>query len=258
MASSSPAKLARILGVSADTVLGLNGPELLALPLHKRFVHRFQLIERLPRRDREALARTIDAFRKTSSDSLAACSFMDEKQRKHASKFLSKYLRHNPEDIGLSLQLGGWVPVEDLLSACARAGLLLTRPDLEEIVITSDKHRFSFDDSGLRIRANQGHSAAVDLMLTPAEPPPVLYHGTGEPSVEAILRDGLKRMERHHVHLSADVEAARAVGCRHGKPTVLAIDAARMSAEGATFYRSANGVWLVDAVPPGRLKRFSM
>ena len=180
---------------------------------------------------------------------------MDEKQRTQASKFLSKYLRHKPEDIGLSLQPGGWVSVEDLLLACARAGLLLTRPNLEEIVTTSDKRRFSFDDSGSRIRANQGHSTEVDLMRSAAEPPPVLYHGTGETSVEAILRDGLKRMERHHVHLSADVDTARGVGGRHGKPAVLTIDAAAMRADGVTFYRSANGVWLVDEVPANRLKR---
>jgi putative RNA 2'-phosphotransferase len=34
---------------------------------------------------------------------------------------------------------------------------------------------------------------------------------------------------------------------------VLRVDAAAMGAEGVVFHRSANGVWLVDAVPPGRL-----
>ena len=33
------------------------------------------------------------------------------------SKFLAKHLRHSPQDIGLTLQPGGWVPVDELLAA---------------------------------------------------------------------------------------------------------------------------------------------
>jgi putative RNA 2'-phosphotransferase len=91
---------------------------------------------------------------------------------------------------------------------------------------------------------------AVDLQLTPAEPPPILYHGTGEGSLAAILRDGLSKMQRHHVHLSADAVTAHKVGARHGRPAVLRVDAAAMAAAGIVFYRAANGVWLVDHVPP--------
>jgi putative RNA 2'-phosphotransferase len=43
------------------------------------------------------------------------------------------------------------------------------------------------------------------------------------------------------------------VGARHGRAVVLRVDAAGMAADGAVFTRSANGVWLVDAVPPARL-----
>jgi putative RNA 2'-phosphotransferase len=102
----------------------------------------------------------------------------------------------------------------------------------------------------MRIRANQGHSVAVDLHLVAAEPPAMLYHGTGAGAVAAILREGLRKMRRHHVHLSADMPTAIAVGRRHGRPTVFAVDAAAMCAAGCVFYRSDNGVWLVDAVPP--------
>jgi RNA:NAD 2'-phosphotransferase (TPT1/KptA family) len=35
------------------------------------------------------------------------------------SRFLSKYLRHQPQRLGLTLEPGGWVAVEDLLAACA-------------------------------------------------------------------------------------------------------------------------------------------
>ena len=56
------------------------------------------------------------------------------------------------------------------------------------------------------------------------------------------------------MHLSADVETARRVGGRRGRPVVLRVDATALAADGVTFTRSANGVWLVDAVPPERLE----
>jgi putative RNA 2'-phosphotransferase len=176
---------------------------------------------------------------------------MDPKQFVRISKYLSKHLRHEPEALGLELAPGGWVSVEHLLTAAAeRHGVYISRDALSEVVANNDKKRFSFDETGRLIRANQGHSAEVDLGLEPVEPPALLYHGTGETSLPAILRDGLMKMARHHVHLSGDEATARTVGRRHGKPVVLEIDAAAMRRDGLLFYRSANGVWLVDHVPP--------
>ncbi|HEX8203911.1 MAG TPA: RNA 2'-phosphotransferase, partial [Isosphaeraceae bacterium] len=174
---------------------------------------------------------------------------MDDARLVRISKFLSKHLRHEPERLGLALEPGGWVPVADLLASCARRGVPITRAELDAVVDRNDKRRFSFDPTGARIRANQGHSVAVDLQLEPVEPPGVLYHGTGHRAAEAIARQGLRKMGRHHVHLSGDVETARKVGARHGRPVVFAVDAAAMRRAGHTFYRSANGVWLVDDVP---------
>ena len=62
-------------------------------------------------------------------------------------------------------------------------------------------------------------------------------------------------MARHHVHLSGDIPTAIKVAARRGKPVVLAVDAAAMHQAGIPFYRSANGVWLVDHVPPEYLRR---
>lgn len=179
---------------------------------------------------------------------------LDEARLVRTSKFLSKHLRHQPERLGLALEPGGWVAVDALLAACAAHGFPLTRAELDEVVARNNKQRFAYDAAGTRIRANQGHSVAIDLQLAPADPPVLLYHGTGEPAVPAILRQGLLKMRRHHVHLSADPETARAVGRRHGRPVLFAVDAAALAAAGATFYRSDNGVWLVDQVPPAFLR----
>ena len=179
---------------------------------------------------------------------------MDEKRRVKVSKYLSRHLRHDPQRLGLTLQLGGWVPVADLLAAMARHNMTLSRADLDEIVQTSDKQRYSYSEDGTLIRANQGHSVPVDLQLTPRVPPDVLYHGTARHLMEAIRRDGLLKMSRHHVHLSLDRQTARVVGARHGHPLVWAVDAAGMQRDGHLFYCSANGVWLVEHVPPGYLR----
>jgi putative RNA 2'-phosphotransferase len=180
---------------------------------------------------------------------------MDNKRRVKISKYLSKHLRHSPDALGLTLAPGGWVAVDDLLAACARRNFSLTRAELDEVVARNDKQRFAFDTTGTRIRANQGHSAAVDLQLEPVEPPDVLYHGTGQSAVDAILATGLSKMRRHHVHLSGDVETARKVGARHGVPVVFVVDCSAMRRAGHTFFRAANGVWLVDHVPPEYLRQ---
>jgi putative RNA 2'-phosphotransferase len=180
---------------------------------------------------------------------------MDENRQIKISKYLSKHLRHQPERLGLMLAPGGWVPVVELLRACAAHQFPITRAELDKVVAQNDKQRYSFDPSGTLIRANQGHSVEVDLQLEPQIPPAILYHGTGEKAVEPILLDGLRKMSRHHVHLSTDMETALKVGSRHGRPVVFQVDAAGMHQDGNVFYCSTNGVWLVDQVLPRYLQR---
>jgi putative RNA 2'-phosphotransferase len=166
------------------------------------------------------------------------------------SKRLSYVLRHAPGSIGLTLDDAGWVDVDDLLTALAEHGRPVTRAELDGVVAHNDKQRFAFDASGTRIRASQGHSVPIDLGYTPERPPAELFHGTVERNLAAILAEGLRPRNRHAVHLSPDAGTARKVGARRGSPVVLRVDAAALAAEGASFTRSANGVWLIDAVPP--------
>lgn len=80
-------------------------------------------------------------------------------------------------------------------------------------------------------------------------PPNVLYHGTVEAFLDSIREQGLLKRSRNHVHLSADIETAKKVGARRGKPVILTIHSDAMYESGHAFYLSANGVWLTDAVP---------
>ncbi|WP_155298902.1 RNA 2'-phosphotransferase [Deinococcus kurensis] len=159
------------------------------------------------------------------------------------SRRLSYLLRHAPHEAGLTLAPGGWVPLAPVL-----AHLHVTRAQIEAAVTHCDKQRFSL--RGDHIRANQGHSVPVDLQLAPATPPALLYHGTHPAALEAIRREGLRPMNRHHVHLSSDPDTARRVGARRGSPVILTIRAGEMHAASVTFSVSENGVWLVDRVAP--------
>ncbi|WP_161883124.1 RNA 2'-phosphotransferase [Deinococcus alpinitundrae] len=161
---------------------------------------------------------------------------------KALSHRLSYLLRHAPQSAGLTLDVGGWVPVADVLAAL---GVPLAQ--LERVVADSDKQRFSL--SGGRIRANQGHSVAVELQLAAQLPPEILYHGTVGSALDSIRRSGLTRQQRHHVHLSPDADTARKVGERRGPPVILVVRAGHMARAGHLFYCSENGVWLADSVP---------
>lgn len=170
-----------------------------------------------------------------------------DKRLVKASKFVSLVLRHKPDAIGLHLDAHGWADVSELI---AKSDGVLDRPTLEAVVAENDKKRFAFSDDGQRIRANQGHSVVVDLGLTPKTPPSMLYHGTAQRFLDAILAEGLTPQGRQHVHLSADPDTARTVGMRHGTPVILTVDADGSQRSGAQFYLSDNGVWLTDHVAP--------
>ncbi|MGW0962701.1 RNA 2'-phosphotransferase, partial [Streptomyces gelaticus] len=134
----------------------------------------------------------------------------------------------------------------------ARNNFPLTRAELDHVVAANDKQRFAVEND--RIRANQGHTVPVDLALPPAEPPAYLYHGTVGHALGPIRSEGLRPMNRTHVHLSPDRETATRVGARRGRPVVLSVDAGAMHRAGHIFHVSANGVWLTSAVPPEFLR----
>lgn len=168
---------------------------------------------------------------------------------KHISKLMSLVLRHNPAEIGLQLNENGWASVQELINKINSKGVYIDLALLNEVVETSDKRRFAFNEDKTMIRASQGHSIKVELELSVHIPPDILYHGTASRFLESILAKGLDKQSRQHVHLSATIETAKSVGSRHGKPVILTVNAKAMQKAGLKFYLSANNVWLTDAVP---------
>lgn len=174
---------------------------------------------------------------------------MNEKTAKDISKFLSLILRHSPQTIGLKLDENGWVNVEELIEKCSKNRKSLNAALLDYVVENNDKKRFAFNEDKTKIRASQGHSISVELNLNEAEPLDFLYHGTVAKSLESIKKEGLKKMNRQHVHLSKEKETAIKVGSRRGIPQILTIRSGEMFKDGFKFYLSENNVWLTDNVP---------
>jgi len=179
---------------------------------------------------------------------------MEEKRARKISKALSFWLRHKPEDIGIEIGENGWVDVQELLEKASEK-LHFTFDELKNVVDNNDKKRFSFSEDMFSIRANQGHSTDVKINFEEVKPPAILYHGAPIGVIDSIMKEGLKKMSRHHVHLSVDEDTAAKVGSRRGKFEILEIEAMRMRADGYKIYISDNGVYLTDEVPPKYINR---
>lgn len=174
---------------------------------------------------------------------------MNEKKQNEISKFMSLVLRHNPQKINITLDVQGWVSVELLLKQMGIFGKSISMKELEIVVDQNDKKRFAFNEDKTKIRASQGHSVNIDLAILPVEPPEFLYHGTVGKFLANIKTEGLKKINRQHVHLSKDEETATKVGNRRGNAIILIIRTREMFQDGYLFYCSENGVWLTDNVP---------
>ena len=166
----------------------------------------------------------------------------------HIGKYISLLLRHQPEKENLNMDDYGYVSVNELINK-----LKISKEDLDWIVENNNKSRYSYNEDQSKIRANQGHSISVILNLEPINPPFKLYHGTSIENKESILKNGLLKMNRQHVHLSEDIETAKKVGLRHArsidKLIIFEISAKLMSFDGYKIYRSINNVYLAETVP---------
>lgn len=178
---------------------------------------------------------------------------LTKEQETNLSKFVSYILRHNPDEIGVSLNEQGWTNIEEFIKK-SQSKYKFDLDDLKQVVANNNKKRFEISGDGQSIRAQQGHSVEVDLKLPDVKPPKELYHGTATRFLDNIKKEGLKPMSRHDVHLSYNQKTAEKVGQRHGKVIVLVIDTEKMFEDGFAFQCTANNVWLTKFVPVQYIK----
>lgn len=171
-------------------------------------------------------------------------------KKERLSVFISLVLRHKPELANITLNSRGYTDVESLIKGINNTGRYIDLEMLKDIVQSDTKGRYKFNEDMTKIRANQGHSLDyIDLELESVKPLDVLYHGTATKNINSIKQNGLKKMNRNHVHLSDNLKTASQVGQRHGELIILEIDSKKMFEDGYEFYLSDNKVWLTDVVP---------
>lgn len=182
-----------------------------------------------------------------------------EPQDVRLSRLLSYVLRHAPQDFGLTLDAGGFVPLDAMLAALRARGREVEHSEIERLVDSPEerqnKIRYTIADG--KIRANYGHSVAIRIEHERAEPPERLLHGTNEGALPQILRDGLRPMRRQYVHLVAESrpDIATQVGARRGEAVLLLVEAAAAHRAGVAFYRANPVFWLAHYVPAEFMRR---
>jgi 2'-phosphotransferase len=185
---------------------------------------------------------------------------MNEERRTQVSKSLSYYLRHNLDKLQCTVSPDGFVPLSALLTRQNFRGV--TVEDIQDIVRNCAKQRFTLkeetDEKGQQIwmiRANQGHSipaaeksgiVAEQIYELILEPLPYCVHGTTRKVLPSVESEGLKKMNRTHIHFASQPDAKS--GFRSSSKVLVHIDMARAMLDGIKFFRSTNNVILSDGI----------
>lgn len=174
---------------------------------------------------------------------------------------MTKILRHQAAEMNLAMSSDGYVRVHDLLklSMKTRSHQPLTSysiDDIKQAVQQDNKQRMGLkDDNGvLFIRANQGHTletVKTEHLLKPivsAEEVPVCVHGTYRRHLDPILKEGLKRMTRNHVHFATGVVGSDGVisGMRTSCNVLIYLNVEKALEDGMKLYMSDNKVILTE------------
>ena len=173
------------------------------------------------------------------------------------SKFLAYVLRHNPQEVDLTLDEQGFTPIDDLWAAVQkRFGNRYTWPDLLAVVEGDKTGKKRYEIDGRQIRALIGHNVDItEITYEPAVPPDVLFHGTNEKALKLIKVEGLKSLGRQYVHCTTSVQRAMTVAQRRSDEIVmLEILASEAHTAGIEFYHPEPEHYLVKELPAAYIR----
>lgn len=173
-----------------------------------------------------------------------------QKQNIALSKTLSWLLRHNLNKTNLTVTSDGYVKINDILLLDEFKGASFEQ--ILEVVKTNDKQRFSLTEKEgtYFIRANQGHSKEVGDLINEKELLKELdyfsagecIHGTNPEAWIHIETEGLKTMDRTHIHFATSLDVKS--GIRKNSKVLIYVDMKKAMDDGITFYISENKVIL--------------
>lgn len=170
-------------------------------------------------------------------------------------KKLSWLLRHGAHKEGLNIGADGYMQVTAILNHSNYAPHY-TLATIKRLVENDNKQRFSLSylsgTGEYLIKANQGHSmqaVEAELCLTPiqdATEVPLAVHGTYYRFWDKIRAEGLRTMQRNHIHFAVTDKVKPGIsGFRSDCQVLIYVDVAKAITEGGMqFYRSQNNVIL--------------
>jgi len=178
-----------------------------------------------------------------------------ESMKKHSikvSKFLSWILRHGIHKLGLEIDQAGYVKISDLLQLKECENITLEM--ITYVVSNDEKERYDIKD-GIYIRPNQGHTKDLKDIIDDNEINKkitleyldehginTVIHGTKKKYLDMISYEGLKPMDRIHVHLALDINSKS--GIRKDNDVLIYLDIKAAIEDGYNFYLSQNDVIL--------------
>jgi RNA:NAD 2'-phosphotransferase (TPT1/KptA family)/8-oxo-dGTP pyrophosphatase MutT (NUDIX family) len=119
------------------------------------------------------------------------------------SKSMSYLLRHGLEKENINNN-NGFVKIDDLIDWLKTRNIITTKDDIMKIAKDDNKQRYKIIENN--IRANQGHSVNVQIdfdVLNSIDDMYPLIHATYKDSIKPIVENGLKPMERTHIHFTS-------------------------------------------------------
>ena len=212
---------------------------------------------------------------KTIQELAELCGLKKPKTLCAVSKAIAGLLRHGKN--GFTVNESGFAPVEALIEQLLLyKGLkkqkeiiepLLNETLIHHLVRVDNKTRYSLKkENGVwMIGANQGHSVPVeDLPLESLKPEKLammgpIVHAAYQQDRDAIIKGGLQKMGRTHIHMCPILETPKMLrsGGKKGAPSLfIAIDAVRAHADGIEFFMSKNGVVLCEGPIPSSYLSF--
>ncbi len=171
---------------------------------------------------------------------------MNKKKLEKLSIYLSYILRHKPEDIDMKLDNEGYLDIVIMMNNINLHSKHHIDSDiLLDIVRTDKKGRYQISEDGKKIRALQGHSIGLSVLIQkPYKPQTSVYHGTSVETLNEIIKSGEIKPINRDIHMTHYMDMAFASGKRKGSPVAIEIDVQTAVRDGLQFYISDNNVVL--------------
>jgi len=171
------------------------------------------------------------------------------------SKTLSYLLRHGAIERDLAMDSNGFCKLNDVIKELnkmlPRQNVTLDR--INKIVKDCSKQRFKLEtfNGALMIRANQGHSMQEvediklkEITIFDTSSSGKIIHGTTLKAWESIMKTGLNKMKRNHIHMAKGEFGKAKSGARFSSEVIITIDGNGAIQDGIKFFESDNGVIL--------------